>query len=123
MEALTDSLTRKYIVTGFFIGIASGLLGVGGGIFLVPILTSLFQMEQKAAQAVSLAVVLPTAVVGVLIYGLYGNIDYLLAAKLAVGAVVGAAAGARLMKKLPSASLKRLFGILLVAVGMRMLLS
>jgi uncharacterized membrane protein YfcA len=123
MGLLADGLDRKYLFTGFAIGILSGLLGVGGGIFLVPVLTVYFGVMQHKAHAISLAVVLPTAVAGAAIYGFHGDMDLLLALKLAVGGIVGASVGARAMQKIPAAVLKRLFGMLLCLTGARMLLS
>ena len=116
-------LIKKSLITGFVIGILSGLLGVGGGIFLVPALVSYFNIEQHKAHAVSLAVVLPTAAVSAAVYGFRGQVDVDLAVMLAVGGIIGAAMGARLMAKIPAATLKRLFGILLCLVGVRMLWS
>lgn len=110
----------KYVGVGLGIGMLSGLLGVGGGIFLVPILTGWFAVEQHMAHGTSLAVVVPTGIVGATIYSLHGTLDATLALKLAVGGVVGAAVGARLMKKIPAAQLKRMFGVMLILAGLRM---
>jgi uncharacterized membrane protein YfcA len=121
MGVLADGWVRKCLLTGFGIGILSGLLGVGGGIFLVPVLVSYFNLEQHKAQAVSLAVVLPTAIISSIIYGYRGQVNIQLAVLLAIGGTVGAAAGARVMPKIPAATLKRLFGLLLCVVGVRML--
>lgn len=113
----------KYIGVGIGIGVLSGLLGVGGGIFLVPILVGYFGVDQHLAHGTSLAVVVPTACVGAAIYGFHGSMDITQAAQLAIGGVIGAAIGARVMKKIPAAQLKRLFGIMLMLVGLRMVFS
>ncbi|EAX46361.1 conserved hypothetical protein [Thermosinus carboxydivorans Nor1] len=110
----------KLIGTGFIVGIFSGLLGVGGGVFLVPIMVSCFAIAQHTAHGTSLAVVIPTAIVSAIIYGFHGNADLGVSLNLIVGSVIGASIGARIMKKIPAAQLKRLFGILLVFVGLRM---
>lgn len=115
--------TWKYLGVGLGIGLLSGLLGIGGGSFLVPILTGYFLMAQHKAHATSLAIVVPTGIVGAAIYGLHGSMDILLSAKLAVGGVIGAMIGARLMKRIPAAQLKRLFGVMLILVGIRMVWS
>jgi uncharacterized membrane protein YfcA len=113
----------KYVGVGLGIGLLSGLLGVGGGIFLVPILSGWFAIAQHKAHGTSLAVVVPTGIAGALIYGYHGTMDAPLSLQLAVGGVIGAAVGARIMMKIPAARLKRLFGVLLVLVGLRMVLS
>ncbi len=115
--------TWKYIGVGLGIGVLSGLLGVGGGSFLVPILTSFFALDQHLAHGTSLAVVVPISVVGAAVYSFHGTMDVLLAAQLAVGGVIGAAVGARLMKKIPAAQLRRMFGVMLILVGIRMVMS
>ena len=115
--------TWKYVAVGLGIGVLSGLLGVGGGIFLVPILTSYFAVDQHLAHGTSLAVVVPTAIMGAAVYSYHGTMDVALAAQLAVGGVIGAAVGSRLMKKIPAAQLKRMFGVMLILVGIRMVLA
>jgi len=112
----------KYVGAGLGIGLLSGLLGIGGGVFLVPILTGWFALDQHKAHGTSLAVVVPTGIAGALIYGYHGTLDVTLSIQLAIGGVIGAAIGARLMRKIPAARLKRLFGIMLIIVGIRMVL-
>lgn len=114
------SQAAKMTATGFGIGILSGLLGVGGGVFLVPILVGFYGISQHLAQGISLAVVIPTAIVSSIIYSLHGSVDYLTALPLILGSVVGASIGAKLMKRLPAAQLKQLFAIMLILVGIRM---
>lgn len=117
---MTDSF--KLTGAGFAVGILSGLLGVGGGVFLVPIMVTLFAIPQHTAHGTSLAVVIPTAFISSIIYGAHGNIDLGIALNLVVGSVLGASIGARLMKKIPANRLKQLFGLLLLLVGLRMVL-
>jgi len=117
---MPDSI--KYVIVGFVIGILSGLLGVGGGVFLVPVMVSLFAIPQHTAHGTSLAVVIPTAIVSSIIYGTHGNIDLGIALNLLVGSVIGANIGARVMKKIPASRLKQIFGVMLFLVGLRMVL-
>ncbi|MBP2635900.1 MAG: Sulfite exporter TauE/SafE [Firmicutes bacterium] len=113
----------KYLGAGFIVGIFSGLLGVGGGIFLVPIMVTYFNITQHVAQATSMAIVIPTALSSSIIYGFHGNIDINLAVNLTVGSILGASVGARIMKKIPAVRLKQLFAVLLIVVGVRMVLA
>lgn len=101
-------------------GILSGLLGVGGGIILVPVMVAFLGFTQHSAHATSLAVIVPTALVGGIVYGMHGNMSLVLAATLAAGSILGASLGARWMTRIPAAQLKRMFGILLIIVGIRM---
>lgn len=113
----------KMVGYGFIAGILSGLLGVGGGIVLVPIMVACLGLTQHIAHATSLAVIVPTALVGSVVYGFHGNNDFMLALTLAIGSVFGASLGAGWMPRIPAAQLKRLFGLLLLIVGIRMVLS
>ena len=113
----------KMVGTGFGVGILSGLLGVGGGVFLVPLLVGVFGVAQHLAHGISLAVVIPTAIVSSFIYSFHGSVDYQTALQLIAGSVVGASLGAKLMKRLPADQLKRLFAMMLILVGLRMVIA
>ena len=117
------SQISKMAATGFGVGILSGLLGVGGGVFLVPLLVGIFGVTQHLAHGISLAVVIPTAIVSSIIYSFHGSADYSIALQLIVGSVVGASIGAKIMKRLPADQLKRLFAVMLILVGIRMVFS
>ena len=113
----------KFSVAGFLVGILSGLLGVGGGVFLVPIMVSYFSISQHVAQATSMAIVVPTAIVSSAVYGFHGNIEIGLSLNLVLGSICGASIGARLMKRIPPVRLQQLFGLLLLVVGLRMIIT
>ncbi|MGQ9523854.1 MAG: sulfite exporter TauE/SafE family protein [Armatimonadota bacterium] len=107
---------------GLASGLLSGLFGVGGGIVIVPALVSLFGFDIKQAVGTSLAVILPTAVMGSITHFRHGNVRPAEACMVAVGAVISAVVGAELVQRIPGASLKRLFAVLLIVVAVRMLL-
>jgi len=113
----------KFAGAGFVVGVLSGLLGVGGGIFLVPIMVTYFNITQHIAQATSMAIVIPTALISSIIYGFHGNTDVNLALNLIVGSILGASIGARIMKRIPPIRLQQLFAVLLIVVGVRMVLT
>ena len=115
--------TTKLLGSGVFVGIMSGLLGIGGGVFMVPIMVTYFAISQHEAHATSLAVVLPTALVSAIVYGFHGQTDMVLSLQIVIGSIVGANIGARVMQKIPAAQLKRFFGLMLALVGLRMVLS
>lgn len=115
--------TMKKIATGFVVGILSGLLGVGGGVFMVPIMVGWFGFAQHVAQATSLAMIIPTALTSSFVYSLHGSVDFKIAAVLAIGSMASAAVGSRVMTRLPASRLKQLFGVMLLVVGIRMVLA
>jgi len=103
-------------------GLTSGLLGVGGGIVLVPMLTKFLGLDQKRAQATSLAILVFTALAAAITYRAAGPVDLVLAGFLAAGSIVGVRLGALYSGQLPGATLRRAFGVLAVVVGIRLLL-
>ena len=112
----------KKVFTGFIVGILSGLLGVGGGVFMVPLMVGWFGFSQHVAQATSLAMIIPTAFFSSIVYSIHGSIDLKIAAFLAAGSIVSATLGAYVMVRVPAKQLKAIFGVMLVVVGIRMVL-
>lgn len=102
-------------------GVASGLFGVGGGIVMVPAMVLLLGRDIKTAIGVSLAVIVPSACVGIFQHHRFGHIDWRLAASIIPLALVGSYSGAWLAKVLPAHALSRLFGGFLVVVGIYLL--
>lgn len=98
----------------------SGLLGVGGGIVMVPLLVSR-GLSQHRAHATSLAAIVPIAVVGGAAFALDGEVDYSIALLLAAGSLVGAPLGARVMAGTREAPLKIAFGVFMVVVAISLL--
>ncbi|HUT75945.1 MAG TPA: sulfite exporter TauE/SafE family protein [Armatimonadota bacterium] len=109
------------IVVGAVAGGSSGLLGIGGGVIMVPALVVLFSLTQHAAQGTALAVMIPTAMVGAYSYAGEGKVNLPVAAALTVGAVVAARCGAGLASVLPREALRTLFALLMVIAAVRMM--
>ena len=104
-------------------GLLSGLLGVGGGIIIVPALAFLTRMEMKLAIGTSLAVIVPTAVVGVIEHAQAHRVDWRAAGLVAVGAIIAAHFAPRLVDVVPTLWLKRIFALLLIFTAVRLLTS
>jgi uncharacterized membrane protein YfcA len=111
------------IVLGLLVGVLSGLMGVGGGIFMVPGMVLLLGMAQQEAQGVSLAVIVPTALSGAFTHNQHGNVSTEVVPWLAIPSVLTALLGSFAAHLLPAAILRQLFGLLLLYVGGRMALS
>ena len=104
-------------------GVLSGLFGIGGGLVIVPGLILLLGMNAKQAAGTSLgALLLPVGILGAIEYWRAGYVDVRLAVLLAVGILIGAFIGARLAIGLPNELIQRVFGVLLVLVGLRLAL-
>ena len=112
--------TGRIVLYGVLAGVLSGMLGIGGGIVLVPVMVSLLGLSQHEAHASAQAVIIPTACASSRVYGWHDYRDFSAAAMLTAGSVVGAAVGTRWMSKIPAAQLKRMFGVFLALVGLRM---
>jgi uncharacterized membrane protein YfcA len=110
------------LVLGLVAGVLAGLLGIGGGVILVPAMAFLLGVDQRVAQGVSLVVIVPTAIVGALTHYRRGNVLPRLAASLGASAVVGGLLGSWLAGQLPSNTLRTGFGIFVVATSIRMIL-
>ena len=110
----------QLLAIGLAGGVLSGLLGVGGGIVMVPLLVIWAGYAQRDAHAMSLGAIVPISVAGVLTYGLAGEVRLPEALALAVGAVAGARVGAGLLSRLGDRPLKLAFGSFLVAVAILM---
>ena len=110
-------------ITGSFVaGGLSALLGVGGGPLKVPLMSYGMKVPFKVAAATSNLMIGVTAAASVSMYAWSGHLKLALIAPLVVGVLLGAQIGARLMVVAPARLLKRLFGILLLAIALQMLL-
>jgi len=102
---------------GLVAGVLAGLFGVGGGILFVPTLTLVLGLTQLHAEASSLLAILPTAVAGAWRQRRYGNVRWRPALILGLSAIIGVEAGVQIAEALPEHALRRLFGLLMLAVA------
>jgi len=109
------------VILSFFSGLASGLLGIGGGALLVPIMTLVMTIPIHLAVATSMFTMIFTSTSGVTHHYMLGNIYVNYALALASGTVFGAQLGAYSSRKISSKNLRRIFGIILIIVSIRMI--
>src|SRR5688500_16542854 len=110
------------VAFGVLSGILASLLGVGGGIFMVPALVLVGGFAQQEAQATSLLVIVPTAIVATVTLRKKGIGDVALATKLGVLGILGGAAGAAAALALSGDVLRFAFALLLTIVGTKLLI-
>jgi len=113
-------LSNPLILVGFgvVVGVFSGVMGLGGGSVMIPIMVLAFGMTQQMAHGTSLAVMIPpVALPAVIEYWRHGNVDVRVAAWTAVGVLLGSFFGALVANSLPKESLKLVFGFLLIYVA------
>ena len=114
--------TPLTVFIGYFAGIVSGLLGVGGGIINVPTMNLVSKVPVKVASATSNFMIGVTAAASASVYLLRGDVHPLLAAPLIIGVAGGALLGTRVLKVTPPTRVKVAFGILLAAISLLMIL-
>jgi hypothetical protein len=103
------------LLLGLGVGVLVGLLGIGGGVVLVPALVLLLGMDQHLAQGTSLFILLPPIGLGALKeYWKKGQVDLRAGILCAVGMLVGAFGGSLIALPMPSRNLKGLFGCFLM---------
>ena len=113
-----------FLFLGLLAGILSGLLGVGGGILLVPALVFIVGLTQHQAQGTTLALMVPP--IGLLAAWTYykqGHVDLKIAGLICLGFFVGGLLGARWATVINAALLKKLFGAALLITALKMILA
>ena len=120
---MTLQIILSLILIGILAGVLSGLVGVGGGIIMVPLLVLLFGFNQHQAQGTSLAVLaVPVTAVAVFNYYKEGQINIKYAAVIAVFFVVGSIFGSKLALTLDQKILKKIFAVVLLVIAGKMLM-
>jgi uncharacterized protein len=114
-------LEPRFIVIGVAGGVLSGLLGVGGGIVMVPLIVLWTAYGQRDAHALSLGAIIPISLASVITYGAAGKVHPGEAVALAAGAVAGARIGAGALARIDERQLKLVFALFLAAVGVLLL--
>ena len=111
------------IIVGLLAGFISGTLGVGGGIVIIPALVFILGMTQHQAQGTSLAMMLaPIGILAAMTYYKAGHINIRYALILMVAFILGGWFGSQFAVQLPALTLKRIFGALMLIMGLRMII-
>jgi uncharacterized membrane protein YfcA len=109
------------LALGIGVGIFSGLIGVGGGIILIPALVYLFKMDQHMAQGTSLAMLLPpTGVLAFIGYYKAGHADLKLGLIIAAGVFIGGYFGGAWAQQISGTILRRVFALVLMGTAVKM---
>ena len=121
---MSGSTILILLVIGVITGVMAGMLGVGGGIVVIPALVMIMGLSQQTAQGTSLAMMLPP--IGILaVYNYYkaGHVDFRFAILLAIAFIAGSYFGSKIAITIPQALMKKIFGGVLFLVSIKMLLS
>jgi uncharacterized membrane protein YfcA len=112
-----------FVVLGLIAGVLSGLVGIGGGVFIVPALVFLFGLSQQQAQGTTLALLVPPiGILAACTYYKQGYVDLKIAGLICLGFVFGGLLGSKIAVGLSTKALRRVFGTAIIAIGAKMLL-
>lgn len=109
------------ILIGLTAGALATALGIGGGVVFVPALVVLLGFSQHLAEGTSLAVIVPTTIIGTWVHHRHGRIEWRTALTVGAFGILGGLAGSRLALSLDAVSLRRMFAVLLLVVAARLL--
>lgn len=119
---MNGQLIALVIIIGFAAGMLGGMIGIGGGLIIVPALVYFLSFSQHQAQGTSLGLlILPVALLGVINYYKKGFVDARVVALLALGFVAGSYFGSKWALTLPQTALKRIFAVFLLLLAIKML--
>ena len=109
------------LAAGVVAGIFAGLVGVGGGIVVVPMLVYFFKLDQHTAQGTSLAMLLPpTGILAFMRYYHAGHIEWRIAIMLAIGVVIGGYFGGGWAQQINQVALRRIFAVVMAVAAVKM---
>jgi uncharacterized membrane protein YfcA len=107
------------VLLGIVAGSLGGMFGIGGGLLIVPTLALVFRLDQKTATGTSLFVILlPTGILGVLEFWRRGQVRFDYGLWVALGVLLGAFIGAKVVGPMPDRDMKRLYGAFLLILGL-----
>ena len=110
------------ILIGIAAGVLSGLVGIGGGVVIVPLLVMIVGLSQHTAQGTTLAMLsFPVSFVAAYNYWQKGMVDWKIAMILCVGFIVGGYFGSKLAISIPSLTIKKVFAVLMIVIAIKFL--
>lgn len=112
------------ILIGIAAGFLGGMVGIGGGVIIVPALVLLLGITQHNAQGISLAMMLfPVGILGVINYYKKGYVDFRYAGLIAAGFLIGSFLGSKFSLSLPQDTVKKIFAVIMIILAVRMLIT
>jgi uncharacterized membrane protein YfcA len=121
-QPMTATTIIILILVGVAAGVLSGMVGVGGGIIIVPALVYFLAFSQQKAQGTSLGILLlPVGILAVMQYYKHGHVDVKVVLIVSLAFILGSFFGSKLALSLPEATLKKVFAIMMILIAFKML--
>lgn len=110
------------LIVGIIAGFLSGLIGIGGGVVIVPMLVYMLHMSQKTAQGTTLCMfLLPIGALGVFNYYKAGHVDFKTAGIIAITYIIGSYFGSKTAVSIDTKMVRQLFAVSMILIGIKML--
>ena len=121
-KSMTLTILFILLAVGLLAGFLSGMVGIGGGIVLVPALIYFLGFSQMNAQGTSLALIMfPVGILAVINYYKQGHIDFNVVFIIAIGFILGSFLGSKLALSIPQQLIKKIFAVLMIVIAVKML--
>lgn len=121
---MTAATIALIVAIGIVTGILSGMLGIGGAVIMIPAMVFLMGMDQRTAQGTSLWVLLPPiSILAAINYLKEGYVNMKFVVILVITFIIGSYFGSKIALSIPQESLRRIFGLLLLVIALKMLFS
>jgi uncharacterized membrane protein YfcA len=121
-KKITMQTLLYLILIGMAAGFLGGMVGIGGGVLIVPALVLILGLSQHKAQGISLAMILfPVGIFGVINYYKKGYVDFKYAGLLAVGFLIGSYVGSKFSLSLPQETVKKVFAVVMILLALKLL--
>ncbi|NLK21316.1 MAG: sulfite exporter TauE/SafE family protein [Epulopiscium sp.] len=112
----------KIIAVGLVTGIVNGLFGAGGGTIVVPAMQRILKVKEHESHATAIAVILPLSIISTFVYSRSQAIQWKSLLYVAIGGIIGGILGAKLLSRISSKWLHRIFGLFMIAASIRMII-
>lgn len=111
----------KLMGLGLITGFINGIFGSGGGTIIVPAMVFLLGMEDYKAHATAISIILPLSIISTIIYFFNNTISLAIAFKVMIGGFIGSYIGAKILNKVPTNVLRKIFGSVIIYTAIRMI--
>lgn len=111
----------KLLSLGLVTGLINGVFGSGGGMIIVPALILFLGLKDYKAHATAISIILPLSIISTIIYLLNNTIPLKISFLVMIGGLVGSYIGAKLLNKIPTTILRKIFGSVIIYTAIRMI--